>query len=97
MQTRLHRIAYLRLLGRPYTLLYVKRSVGRLEVCQVGLSRPWILDYSKILRFKLHRRKVNKYILNTEEITKENILALVQSLQHPCKTQKPVQHELTEL
>ena len=25
-----HRIAYLRLLGRPYTLLYVRRSVGRL-------------------------------------------------------------------
>ena len=24
-----HRIAYLRLLGRPYTLLYVRRSVGR--------------------------------------------------------------------
>ena len=30
VQTRSHRIASLRLLGRPYTLLYVKRSVGRL-------------------------------------------------------------------
>ena len=29
---RPHRIAYLRLLGRPYTLLYVRRSVGRLEL-----------------------------------------------------------------
>ena len=27
VQIRPHRIAYLRLLGRPYTLLYVKRSV----------------------------------------------------------------------
>ena len=30
VQMRPHRIAYLRLLGRPYTLLYVGRSVGRL-------------------------------------------------------------------
>ena len=30
VQMRLHRKAYLRLLGRPYTLLYMKRSVGRL-------------------------------------------------------------------
>ena len=30
VQMRPHRIAYLRLLGRPYTLLYVSRSVGRL-------------------------------------------------------------------
>ena len=30
VQMRPHRIAYLRLLGRPYTLLYVRRSVGRL-------------------------------------------------------------------
>ena len=31
VQMRSHRIAYLRLLlGRPYTLLYVRRSVGRL-------------------------------------------------------------------
>ena len=28
VQMRPHRIAYLRLLGRPYTLLYVKRSLG---------------------------------------------------------------------
>ena len=26
-----HRIAYLRLLGKPYTLLYVRRSVSRLN------------------------------------------------------------------
>ena len=32
IQIRPHRIAYLRLLGRPYTLLYVRRSVGRLEI-----------------------------------------------------------------
>ena len=30
VQMRPHRIAYLRLLGRPYTLLHVRRSVGRL-------------------------------------------------------------------
>ena len=30
VQIRPHRIAYLRLLGRPYTLLYVRRSVDRL-------------------------------------------------------------------
>ena len=30
VQTRPHRIAYLRLLGNPYTLLYVRRSVDRL-------------------------------------------------------------------
>ena len=30
IQTRPHRIQYLRLLGRPYTLLYVSRYVGRL-------------------------------------------------------------------
>ena len=32
VQMRPHRIEYLRLLGRPYTLLYVRRSVGRLWV-----------------------------------------------------------------
>ena len=31
-QMRPHRIAYLRLLGRPYTLMYVRRSVGRLHL-----------------------------------------------------------------
>ena len=30
VQMRPHRIAYFRLLGRPYTLLYVRRSLGRL-------------------------------------------------------------------
>ena len=30
VQMRPHRKAYLRRLGRPYTLLYVRRSVGRL-------------------------------------------------------------------
>ena len=30
VQMRPHLIAYLRLLGRPYTLLYVRRPVGRL-------------------------------------------------------------------
>ena len=32
VQMRPHRIAYLRLLGISYTLLYVRRSVGRLEL-----------------------------------------------------------------
>ena len=31
IQTLPYRMLYLRLLGRPYTLLYVSRSVGRLE------------------------------------------------------------------
>ena len=31
VQMRPNRIVYLRLLGRPYTLLYVRRSVGRLD------------------------------------------------------------------
>ena len=31
VQMRSHRIAYLRMLGKPYTLLYVRRSVGRLD------------------------------------------------------------------
>ena len=31
VKMRPHRIAHLRLLGRPYTLLYVRRSVGRLN------------------------------------------------------------------
>ena len=33
VQMRPHQITYLRLLGRPYTLLYVRRSVGRLACC----------------------------------------------------------------
>ena len=35
VQMRPHQIAYLRLLGRPYTLLYVRRSVGRVMVCVI--------------------------------------------------------------
>ena len=31
VKMRPHRIAYLRLLGRPYTLLYDRRSVGRID------------------------------------------------------------------
>ena len=31
VQTRPHQIPFLRLLGRPFTLLYVRRSVGRLR------------------------------------------------------------------
>ena len=31
VQMRPHRIAYLRQLDRPYTLLYVRKSVGRLH------------------------------------------------------------------
>ena len=38
VQTRPHRIAYLRLLDRPYTLLYVKRSVGRLVITNINQS-----------------------------------------------------------
>ena len=32
VQMRPHQIAYLRLLDRPYTLLYARRSVGRLMI-----------------------------------------------------------------
>ena len=32
VQMRPHRIVYLRLLGKPCTLLYVSRSVGRLNI-----------------------------------------------------------------
>ena len=32
VQMRLHRIAHLKLLGRSYTLLYLRRSVGRLGI-----------------------------------------------------------------
>ena len=48
VQTRPHRIAYLRLLGRPYTLLYVRRSVGRLVPVQLSTSD---IDYF-IVRIK---------------------------------------------
>ena len=37
VQMRPHRIAYLRLLGRSYILLYVRRSVGRLGGRGFGL------------------------------------------------------------
>ena len=36
VQMRPHRIAYLRLLGRPYTLLYVRRSMGRLMLLRLS-------------------------------------------------------------
>ena len=42
VQTRLHRIAFLRLLGRPYTLLYVRRSVGRLHQGLFLSLRFWV-------------------------------------------------------
>ena len=35
VQTRLHRIVYSTLYGRPDTLLYARRSVGRL--CAIGI------------------------------------------------------------
>ena len=35
VQTRPHRIPYLRLLRRPYTLLYVSRSVDRLIIPRI--------------------------------------------------------------
>ena len=35
----LHRIAHLRLLGRPYTLLYVRRFVGRLIMAKKEIHR----------------------------------------------------------
>ena len=51
VQMRPHRIAYLRLLGRPYTLLYVRRSVGRLSLDQLSLMmtnfQPEQLDYDR--------------------------------------------------
>ena len=36
VQMRPRQIAYLRLLGRPYTLLYVRRSVGRLGIDELS-------------------------------------------------------------
>ena len=48
VQIRPHRIAYLRLLGRLYTLLYVRRSVGRLG-CRgyfdMGFERNTIVSF----------------------------------------------------
>ena len=41
---RPHRIAYLRLLGRPYTLLYMRRSVGRLAENDEN-ERIWLNDF----------------------------------------------------
>ena len=47
VQMRPHRIAYLRLLGRPYTLLYVRRSVGRLVLSLIRISKR-SLSYNNI-------------------------------------------------
>ena len=47
VQMRPHRIAYLGLLGRPYTLLYVRRSVGRLGFVTF-LKKP--IKWEKISR-----------------------------------------------
>ena len=61
VQMRPHRIAYLRLLGRPYTLLYVRRSLGRLVIyasffditSHLKLLFYEILNYAMIVCFVL--------------------------------------------
>ena len=45
VKMRPHRIAYLRLLGRPYTLLYVRRSVGRLTTRLLTALRKLSVTY----------------------------------------------------
>ena len=45
VQMRPHRIAYLRLLGRPYTLLYVSRSVGRLDLKGIFPSKSRVRGF----------------------------------------------------
>ena len=54
IQTRLHRIPYLRLLGKHYTILYVRRSVGRLKV--FGLSAINIRHFWKRYRSSKEKR-----------------------------------------
>ena len=44
VQMRPHRIAYLRLLGRPYTILYMRRSVGRLAENDEN-EKIWFNDF----------------------------------------------------
>ena len=61
VQMRSHRIAYLRLLGRPYTLLYVRRPVGRLE------SRGWKLKElkeNKLFNHKRGRERESEWIVS---------------------------------
>ena len=61
VQMRPHRIAYLRLLGRPYTLLYVRRSLGRLVIyasffditSHLKLLFYEILNYAFVLSYHL--------------------------------------------
>ena len=71
VQMRLHRIAYLRLLGRPYTLLYMKRSVGRLilylelvVVLRVSVANVYLVeravsinDYSSLHNYCFGRKQ----------------------------------------
>ena len=45
VQMRPHRIAYLRLLGRPYTLQYVRKSVGRLGYNRMAKNRFKIIIF----------------------------------------------------
>ena len=42
VQMRPNRIAYLSLLSRPYTLLYVRRSVGRLRRYVIDSLRKYV-------------------------------------------------------
>ena len=39
------RRSYLRLIGRTYILLHVKRSVGRLEIRRIVPEDPNLMDY----------------------------------------------------
>ena len=61
VQKRPHRIPYLKLLGRPYTLLYVNRSVGRLTISRQFLDsrcrlKSKVSSYNTFIWFFLTRR-----------------------------------------
>ena len=55
VQSHPHRIPYLRLLGRPYTLLYVSRSVGRLHNTLIFFYR-FVLKGFLYLNLCIHAR-----------------------------------------
>ena len=79
VQMRPHQIAYLRLLGRPYTLPYVRRSVGRLtealltrgedsrvegwRVCAVQTPKSWLLERRANLFFGTLRETFSQTLI----------------------------------
>ena len=59
-----HRIAYLRLLRRPYTLLYVRRSVGRLVLCRfVDILGPFQFILNCLILLEIEWREVSYCLL----------------------------------